>query len=1058
MPIDRTGNLYSGETKDGVRHGSGNYSYPHGGNEMFTYSGKYSKGVKSGGKFTIAGISTYEGEFDEAGEMTGKGRRTWTDGRTYEGDFVKGEQTGYGRWEMNTTDWLSGEKRYESYEGDFIDNVRHGKGVYSDGKVVLTGEFKNHKFNGPATVTGKGADGSSFTMTGGFHDNKILGQGEVTYATESGLVSRLSCAAWKEGQPTGSGTYLALNGEYAFKGSFCEGLPEEQQLASYLWASVDRAALQAQEEAEAEAAIIAAGGKPTGKKAPPKKGEEGPAELVVPLGRGLGALKTRAGGQALLAAQKAELEAAANDPKAAKGKGAAPALAEGEIPPPPEPPMEAPIPCELQRQFKVTLRRVLEPAPAAAAAAEEEEAAAAVAAPTTCYSDPLPFWLRNCSQDELACDPGRFSADSALYREGKLVGVPPASCEVSAELSLEGGAEAAEADALGSSVSCHRIPTAGGAVSFSLQAREVPGATQGLSVVSDFKIDPAAVAAGFKEQHAQAQAQAQADAKAEAETQQAKAQAEAEALAPQEEGGGDVEVQPDADAGADASPVPAAEPVVATIPTPTHVDVSVMSLSRELDGTEIDSSALCLYLRVPVDILLQEPPSPSPSPAPAPAEGEEDPTDATTEPVQWAGATMVLALRADGNTTDLQLWPLSSSFCPADWHSLALSLGSGALVGSSSSAASQVVLDGELLVAAATGSEGADGAALAWLPEQQQQEHEKDQSKAIDAGQKGKEEEEQKTEGESEGDATNTTIPPLPRMKVRIGGACFAGAVKAACLFSPVDAPYLRLCDSTACFRQFRELEAVWKQYKRADWYSRAVLLAQKEEETLQLARRKLEKELADVREMEATRLASATAEEQEGEGEAALAEQKIAELTAALAAPLAAEAREHTVDIPLDCKEEQECVLLMNRGVLETDFTRLLVPSDTGPGKYAICIEDMVPDALIMPDSESRKQRDAQTARAAARVALIEKRQAELDTAIAEAPAQEGEQEEGAPAPEEDATVVAARQALAEAELPLELVPRALTELGGMVKQVNRIPALYLPFTVVDPKDAPGE
>ena len=124
MPIDREGNLYSGETNNGVRHGLGCYSYPYGGNKLFTYEGKYDTGVKRGGKFTIAGVSSYEGQFDETGEMTGKGRRTWVDGRVYEGDFVKGQQNGCGRWERIATDFLSGEKSYECYEGDFIDNIR----------------------------------------------------------------------------------------------------------------------------------------------------------------------------------------------------------------------------------------------------------------------------------------------------------------------------------------------------------------------------------------------------------------------------------------------------------------------------------------------------------------------------------------------------------------------------------------------------------------------------------------------------------------------------------------------------------------------------------------------------------------------------------------------------------------------------------------------------------------------------------------------------------------------------------------------------------------------
>jgi hypothetical protein len=70
-------NRYHGETKDGVRHGTGTYSYPMGGREMFMYDGNWDAGVKKGhGVLSIAGLSKYEGEFDSTGEITGYGKRT----------------------------------------------------------------------------------------------------------------------------------------------------------------------------------------------------------------------------------------------------------------------------------------------------------------------------------------------------------------------------------------------------------------------------------------------------------------------------------------------------------------------------------------------------------------------------------------------------------------------------------------------------------------------------------------------------------------------------------------------------------------------------------------------------------------------------------------------------------------------------------------------------------------------------------------------------------------------------------------------------------------------
>ena len=77
-------NRYRGNSKGGIRHGNGTYSYPMGGREMFKYNGNWVTGNKKGkGKFSIAGVSDYEGEFDSNGEITGYGKRTWVDGRIY---------------------------------------------------------------------------------------------------------------------------------------------------------------------------------------------------------------------------------------------------------------------------------------------------------------------------------------------------------------------------------------------------------------------------------------------------------------------------------------------------------------------------------------------------------------------------------------------------------------------------------------------------------------------------------------------------------------------------------------------------------------------------------------------------------------------------------------------------------------------------------------------------------------------------------------------------------------------------------------------------------------
>jgi hypothetical protein len=75
---------YKGETKNGLRHGKGEYTYP---NSFFQYEGEWRNGKKDGrGKFILKDGTVYEGDFVN-GEMTGYGKKTWPDGRYYEGCF-----------------------------------------------------------------------------------------------------------------------------------------------------------------------------------------------------------------------------------------------------------------------------------------------------------------------------------------------------------------------------------------------------------------------------------------------------------------------------------------------------------------------------------------------------------------------------------------------------------------------------------------------------------------------------------------------------------------------------------------------------------------------------------------------------------------------------------------------------------------------------------------------------------------------------------------------------------------------------------------------------------
>ncbi len=1115
MPKDPLDNRYRGQTLGGVRHGHGTYSYPNGGNAMFTYEGGYKNGVKSGGKLTIAGISTYEGEFDDYGEITGKGRRTWNDGRVYEGDFVKGQQTGYGKWEKKSKDFITGEESYECYEGNFIDNIRQGQGKYTDGKVTYEGDFLYHKFQGDAVVTGQSETGG-FRLNSHFNNNRITGKGKVTFSAEDGReVSVLSCASWQEGQPSGPGSYISLDSSYIFRGNFKEGLPEERETSSYLWADIDRAELMAQEEAETEAALVAAGGKP-GKKAPPKKGDEGPKELLVPFGRGIGSLAVRNGGAALVRQQMAEIEAAASDPKAAKGKGKgsdAPVLAEGEAPPQPIPPESDPIPCELQRKFKLTLRRVEPPAATenteeASGEEEEEDKKEKEGSVATVYSDPIPFWLRNQSQEEMASDHARFPCDSYVYNAGRLATAPPLLPpptpldakeapqrviigEPSDELALEEGAQAAASDERGSSVMCHAIPTAGGSVSFTCLTDGIPGASEALTFTADFKMDPAEiearhVAAELSRRSRTAAAGEGAEARdapaEEAVGEEAREQTSGVTTAPMDDGKGTL-----------ADLVQAAE-----LPAP-FAEVSVLTLSRVYDGEEVSNGkGLSLVMLVPAEnftgtdsltntsgdahAVAEESGEAGGSP-----EGRGIPQAMPAKRSRWENILLELRLSDTGQKSSLidcsrtiMQWAVEESMDTGAWHSIALNLdATSPVVG--------VALDGAFLQRSNAhtfaSAEVDEGAALAWLPEDitRREAREEGERQATKAGQAASatvtsnQDGEEVGNGEAIDDQTEAVTPTvsastperLPRMRVRGGGPGFSGAIKLLALVAPSTAPNHSILESTRVYAMWAAREEGWSEFKRRDWYSRAVLQAKQEASAERNRREEVQRRIAAAQEVEDKRLAaleSATSTQATNEGdvedpqgtsipapsddpEAAVFAQNLAELQSELEARRPRESYVKVMDVPRDCQAVYETFVRTRKGSTPLPLTRVLITADTPPGDYVLAVEDVVDNALVQGQDE-HDQKTTMLERETAHALRLTAAEASLEEALASAPAPS----EGDPEGCEHETVVVARAALAEAQRPLAPVPRPLSDVGGMLRQVPRLATFYVPFKVFDP------
>lgn len=153
---DKEGNIYIGETYQGVRDGRGKYIYCNGD----IYEGGWINDKKEGlGKSTwIIGSSFFgwhkEDQKDGIGEykwengssyigewrkdkMQGHGKFIWQNGRMYVGAWYNGQMHGFGYYT-----WGNG----KSYLGNFVRNRRHGEGLMaSKSGNIVKGIWRNGK-------------------------------------------------------------------------------------------------------------------------------------------------------------------------------------------------------------------------------------------------------------------------------------------------------------------------------------------------------------------------------------------------------------------------------------------------------------------------------------------------------------------------------------------------------------------------------------------------------------------------------------------------------------------------------------------------------------------------------------------------------------------------------------------------------------------------------------------------------------------------------------------------------------------------------------------------
>uniref|UniRef100_A0A7S3MWI8 Uncharacterized protein n=1 Tax=Strombidium inclinatum TaxID=197538 RepID=A0A7S3MWI8_9SPIT len=148
----------------------------------------------------------YEGEWIND-VYHGHGKETWDyNSISYEGDFKEGQKTGKGKFDFEGN----------SYEGDFINGQFHGFGKYYfvDSGKVYTGQFIENNIEGEGRMDW--SDGSYYI--GDFVNGKMEGKGIKTFANGNSFEG-----LWKNNLQHGQGTYYNAKTDKATQEVYREG-------------------------------------------------------------------------------------------------------------------------------------------------------------------------------------------------------------------------------------------------------------------------------------------------------------------------------------------------------------------------------------------------------------------------------------------------------------------------------------------------------------------------------------------------------------------------------------------------------------------------------------------------------------------------------------------------------------------------------------------------------------------------------------------------------------------------------------------------------------------
>jgi len=199
------GNIYTGEWANDMRNGKGTYVFANGSK----YTGHWQDNdIHTKGKFDFANGAFYRGEFDH-NRKHGRGIYTWKNGNVYSGHFVYDKLCGKG--EMK---YMMGHR----YVGQWRDNKKNGVGIlhYSSGPVY-EGEFVDDQRHGRGKIVHHpNSSNLEESYDGEWSQDVIHGKGTYKYRREEGTIYE---GDWVRGVRHGVGKLTFSDGSF-YRGDF----------------------------------------------------------------------------------------------------------------------------------------------------------------------------------------------------------------------------------------------------------------------------------------------------------------------------------------------------------------------------------------------------------------------------------------------------------------------------------------------------------------------------------------------------------------------------------------------------------------------------------------------------------------------------------------------------------------------------------------------------------------------------------------------------------------------------------------------------------------------